>query len=146
MLGDKYIVMKLATGEEVVCHMIHEDDYEIKVLFPMIVKHVQRIGPLGRAFEQIMLSPYTYFAADDEYIFHKHQIVFIKDLDPKYETEYNRAIDDFIGMNTEAPPPPYNPEEIQQLTEKLQNMFRRDEFEEELPEAMMIPDTPKTIH
>ena len=145
MPGDKYIVMKLSTGEEIVAHMIQEDDYEIKVLFPMIVKHVQRVGPMGRSFEQIALSPYTYFAADDEYTFHKHQIIFIKDLDPKYEGEYNHAIDDFIGLNAETPQS-YNPNEMKELAEKLQNMFRRDEFDEELPESIVIPDTSKTIH
>ena len=145
MLGDKYIVMKLATGEEVVAHMIKEDDYEICVLFPMIVKQIQRIGPMGRAFEQIMLSPYTYFAADDEYTFHKHQIIFIKDLDPKYEAEYNHAIDDFIGLNSQQQAPT-NVEDVKALAEKLQNMFRREEDFDELPESIVIPDTPKTIH
>ena len=145
MPGDKYIVMKLATGEEVVAHMIKEDDYEISVLFPMIVKQIQRVGPMGRAFEQIVLSPYTYFAADDEYTFHKHQIIFVKDLDPKYEAEYNHAIDDFVGLNAQAPIQ-NNPEEMRDLAEKLQNLFRRDEDFEELPESILIPDTSKTIH
>ena len=145
MPGDKYIVMKLATGEEVVAHMIKEDDYEISVLFPMIVKQIQRVGPMGRAFEQIVLSPYTYFAADDEYTFHKHQIIFVKDLDPKYEAEYNHAIDDFVGLNAQALIQ-NNPEEMRDLAEKLQNLFRRDEDFEELPESILIPDTSKTIH
>ena len=145
MPGDKYIVMKLATGEEVVAHMIKEDDYEISVLFPMIVKQIQRTGPMGRAFEQIVLSPYTYFAADDEYTFHKHQIIFIKDLDPKYEAEYNHAIDDFIGLNSQQQAPT-NVEDVKALAEKLQNMFRREEDFDELPESIVIPDTPKTIH
>ena len=145
MPGDKYIVMKLATGEEVVAHMIKEDDYEICVLFPMIVKQIQRVGPMGRAFEQIVLSPYTYFAADDEYTFHKHQIIFVKDLDPKYEAEYNHAIDDFVGLNAQTPIQ-NNPEEMRDLAEKLQNLFRRDEDFEELPESILIPDTSKTIH
>ena len=142
---NRYIVIKLITGEEIVAHVIQENDHEIKVLFPMIVKYVQRVGPLGRAFEQIVMAPYTYFAVDDEYTFHKHQIIFIKDLDPKYEGEYNHAVDDFIGMNAQVPQP-YNPDEMKELAEKLQNMFRKEEYEEELPEVMVIPDTSKLIH
>ena len=100
---------------------------------------------MGRPFEQIVLSPYTYFAADDEYTFHKHQIIFIKDLDPKYEAEYNHAIDDFIGLNSQQQAPT-NVEDVKALAEKLQNMFRREEDFDELPESIVIPDTPKTIH
>jgi len=143
MIGDRYIVMKLVTGEELVTHLIKEDDYEISVLFPMIVKHVPRMTSHGPA-ESVVLSPYTYFAGDDEYTFQKNQIIFIKNLDPKYEAEYNRAIDDFIAMNAQVPEP-YNPNEMQELADKQQAMFkdRMEEFEE-FPSIQV--ESSKTIH
>ena len=147
MSNDKYVVLKLVSSEEVVAHLIKEDDYEIRVLFPMIVKYVPRIQ-MGRMMESITLAPYTYFSADDEYSFHKNQIIFMKDLDPKYEPEYNRAIDDFVAGSAEAPQPEYNPQELQQITDKLQNLFRENlKNEDDLEELPSIHlDISKTIH
>jgi hypothetical protein len=143
MQGDRYIVLKLVSGEEIIAHLIGEDDYEIKILFPMIVRHVPRMTPHGPG-ESISMSPYTYFSAEDEYTFHKNQIIFIKDLDARYEAEYNRAIDDFVGSHT---PQPYNPEELQELTDKLQTMFKDKLKEEDIDDLPFITvDIPKTIH
>jgi hypothetical protein len=145
MQNDRYIVFKLISAEELVAHCIHEDDYEIRVLFPMAVRRVARHGGMA---ESIVLSPYTYFSAEDEYTFQKSQIIFIKDMDQKYEAEYNRSIDDFVGSSQESPAP-YNPDELQQLTEKLQNMFRDkvktdEDLLDELP--MVTVEISKTIH
>jgi hypothetical protein len=137
--------MKLISGEELVTHLVGEDDYEIKVLFPMIVRHVPRMTSMGPA-ESVVLSPYTYFADSDEYTFHRNQIVFIQDLNPKYESEYNKAIDDFVGQSTE--PEPYNPQEMQELAERLQNMFRdKVKSEEDLDDFPVFTiESSKTIH
>jgi hypothetical protein len=143
MDGNKYVVMKMTSGEELVAHSIEENDYEIRVLFPMLVRRIPRQGGMA---ESIVLSPYTYFSADDEYTFQKNQIIFIKDLDAKYEQEYNRSIDDFIQTNSE--PMPYNPNELKELADKLQNMFRNnliDEDEIDLDPKITI-DTSKLIH
>lgn len=145
MQNDRYIVFKLVSAEEIVAHCIGEDDYEIKVLFPMAVRRVPRHGGMA---ESIVLSPYTYFSAEDEYTFQKSQIIFIKDMDQKYEAEYNRSIDDFVATNSSTPQP-YNPDELQELTDKLQNLFRDkiktdEDLIEELPVVTL--DISKTIH
>jgi hypothetical protein len=143
MHNDRYIVMKLITSEELVAHLVNEDDYQINVLFPMIVRHISRMTSHGPA-ESIVMAPYTYFAKDDEYTFQKSQIVFIKDLDPKYEAEYNHAIDDFISVSCKNPEP-VDAQEMQELTEKLQAMFKDRMFEEEEFPSIQI-DSPKVIH
>lgn len=146
MQGDRYITMKLVSGEEIVSHLVHEDDYEIRVLFPMIVKLVPRMTSVGPV-EQLVLAPYTYMSADDEFTFNKHQIIVLKDLDPNREDDYNRAIDDFIET-TSAMKKPHDPEEVKKLTDKLQKMFgdylSSDEDLEELPSITV--DSSKTIH
>lgn len=147
MQNDRYVVVKLTSAEEIVAHLIHEDDYDIRVLFPMLVKKVPRVMNNGQIGESITLAPYTYFSADDEYTFQRNQIIFLKDLDPQYEKEYNQAIDDFVNVHTPNPEP-YDPEEIAKLTEKLNNLFREhvksDEELEELPKIVLNPS--KTIH
>jgi len=144
---DRYIVFKLVSSEELVAHCIGEDDYQISVLFPMIVKRFPLRSPTGQLAESITLQPYTYFAVDDEYAFQKYQIIFIKDLDSRYEAEYNRAIDDFVGMTAENPLA-YDPNELQDLTDKLQRMFRDKISEsddiEDLPPIHL--DGTKTLH
>ena len=102
----------------------------------------------GNMAESIVLSPYTYFSADDEYVFQKNQIIFVKDLDPKYEDDYNKAVDDFISVQSQKHAPPYNPNEIKELADKLQNMFRNNLIEEDeidLDPTIMV-DTSKLVH
>ena len=140
---DKYVVIKLTSGEEILGMMVKEDDYEIKLQFPMVVKHISRVMG-GYPVESIVLGAYTHFCADDEFTFNKHHIVILKDMDRRYIDEYHRSVDDFIGASN--PAPATNPQEMQELANKLQNMFR-DKFEalDELPDFIQIEGS-KTIH
>lgn len=147
MQNDRYVVLKLVSSEEIVAHCIHEDDYEIRVLFPMLVRKMPRVLVTGQVGESITLAPYTYFSAEDEYTFQRNQIIFLKNLDARFEDEYNKAIDDFVDQNAEGQAP-YNPQEMQQLAEKLQTMFgdklREEEEADDLPTILV--DISKTIH
>jgi hypothetical protein len=143
MNEEKYLVFKLVTGEEIVAQLINESDHEIHVMFPMVVKHMAR-NLNGRMVESIVLGPYTHFSADDEFVFNKHQTIFQKELDSRYLNEYNNAVEDFVNGANHVPEP--NPEELQELTEKLSNLFRdRLDLEEE-DVSITVPDTSKLIH
>lgn len=142
---DRYVVIKLISGEEILTQLISEDDHDIRCMFPMIVKHVSR-SIHGQVMESIVLGAWTHFSASDEYTFTKQHVLFIQDMDPRYIDEYHKSVDDFLGHATTLPQVAYNPNEMKELAEKLQNMFRREEYEEELPEVMVIPDTSKLIH
>jgi len=141
---DRYVVIKLISGEELLGTLVKEDDYDIKIQFPMVVKHVSRIMS-GYPVESIVLGTYSHFCADDEFVFHKQHIVVLKDMDPRYVDEYHRSVDDFIGANT-PPPEAYDPNELQQLSNKLKNMFR-DNIDEDYPETISLNiDGNKTLH
>jgi hypothetical protein len=145
MQNDRYVVIKLITGEEILCHLVHEDDYEIRVLFPMLTRLVNTMT-LNGAKENIVLSPYTYFSADDEFTFQKQHLIFLKDMDPKHEVDYNTAIDEFIALSA-AKAQPYDPDELKKLTEKLQNLFKDNLIDDEIEELPSIRvDSSKTIH
>lgn len=139
---DKQIVMKLINGEELVGTYLTEDDYQVTVLFPMIVKHIPRSFE-GRLMETISLAPYTYFAADDEFTFQKNQIIFIKEMNPSHLESYNTAIDDFVGA---ANPGPASVEELKELTDKLSNMFKDKVKNEEFDDSILVLDQSKLIH
>jgi hypothetical protein len=136
--------MKLISGEEILGTLVKENDYELKLQFPMVVKHVSRIMG-GHPVESIVLGAYSHFCADDEFTFSKQHIVVLKDMDPRYVDEYHRSVDDFIGANTPSPEA-YDPNELQQLTDKLKNMFR-DNIDEDYPETISLNvNGTKTIH
>ena len=143
---DRYVVIKLISGEELIGTLVKEDDYDIKIQFPMMVKKVNRL--LGdMPVESIVLGTYSHFCADDEFTFNKQHIIVLKEMDPSYIEEYHRSVDDFIGAS--APDPqPYNPNEVQELTDKLKNMFRDKLSEDEdYPEIISLNiNGNKTLH
>jgi hypothetical protein len=139
---DKHIVVKLISGEELVCTYLNEDDYQINVLFPMIVKQIPRQFE-GRLMESISLAPYTYFASDDEFSFQKNQIIFIKEMNPTHLNSYNNAIEDFVGT---ANAEPASVEELKELTDKLSNMFKDKVKQEEFDDSILVLDQSKLIH
>lgn len=139
---DKHIVVKLISGDELVCTYLSEDDYQVNVLFPMVVKHIPRQFE-GRLMESISLAPYTYFASDDEFSFQKNQIIFIKEMNPTHLESYNAAIEDFVGTANASP---VNVEELKELTDKLSNMFKDNVKSEEFDDSMLILDQSKLIH
>lgn len=145
-MNDKHLVLKLLSAEEIVATLIEENDYEVKVLFPMLVKYIPKFVE-GRVLESITLAPYTYFAADDAFTFSKNQIIFIKELDPKMVNSYNVAVDDFINYGTDANSEsgaPQNTAELQETIDKLKNLFRKH-IEDEDTNSMVILDAPTTI-
>ena len=143
---DRYVVIKLISGEELIGTLVKEDDYDIKIQFPMMVKKVNRL--LGdMPVESIVLGTYSHFCADDEFTFNKQHIIILKDMDPRYIDEYHRSVDDFIGASTPEPQA-YNSNEVQQLTDKLKNLFREQLNEdEEYPEIISLNiNGNKTLH
>lgn len=141
---DKYVVVKLISGEEIIGQMVKEDDYDIKIQFPMVVKHISRVLG-GYPVESIVLGTYSHFCADDEFTFNKQHIIVLKDLDPRYVEEYHKSVDDFLGQA--QPPQPYDPNELKELSDKLKSMFRDHIDEDDLPETLSINiDGNKTLH
>jgi len=143
---DRYVVLKLISGEEILGTLVKEDDYELKIQFPMLVRKVPRhMG--GIPVESIVLATYSHFCADDEFTFNRQHILVLKDMDPRYVDEYHRSVDDFIGA-TEPSPEAYNPNELQDLSDKLKNMFRdKIEEEDDYPDVISLNiDGNKTLH
>lgn len=144
---DKYIILKLMNGEEIIGTYLAQDDNSISVMFPMKVKYIPTRTQSGKLMESISLAPYTYFAADDEFTFLKNHIIFMKDLNPSHLDSYHIAVDDFVGTSGySTQPEPSNVEELKQLADKLQNMFKDRVKEEEIEESIFINTDSKLIH
>lgn len=145
---EKLIVLKLVSSEELVCTQIDENDFEVTVLFPMLVKSIPKLIE-GRISESITLAPYTYFAADDEFTFQKNQIIFIKDLSERHVDNYKLAVDDFVSESVINEP--QTVEELASVLNRLAETFS-DQIEninsEETiqSDSFLIDSKSKSIH
>ena len=146
-MTDVYLVMKFVSGEEVVAQLVKEDDYELTVLFPMLVKHMPRLMN-GVPVDSLVLGPLSHFTADDQFTFAKHQLIFLKDMDMRYVDDYHRAVDDFCALQAEVPTPPASAQEIEELADKIKSMFKgkisEDDEDEPTPSIHVIGS--KLIH
>lgn len=144
---DKYVVIKLISSEEIVCTQIEETEYDIKTLFPMLVKTVPRLAD-GKIMESITLAPYTYFAADDQFTFNKSHVVFCKDLSENHIQSYKLAVDDFVA-NSVLGDQPNDVEDLKEALDKLAEVFS-DQIELESndieTDSLLIDLNNKSIH
>lgn len=145
---DKYVVLKLVSSEELICTQIEETEFDIKVLFPMIVKYMPKLTE-GRILESVTMAPYTYFAADDQFTFQKNQIIFCKDLSERQVANYKLAIDDFVA-NTVLDEP-QNVNDLKQALDRIAEVFgdqiENMKLEEEVEsDSIFIDNNNKIMH
>lgn len=138
---DKLITIKLISGEEIICTYIQETEYEVSIMFPMLVKSSIGLNRSGKLMESMSLAPYSYFTADDEYTFNKHHIVFSKDLNPNFIDLYNQTVDEFINANTNNFKQP-TVDDMKDTLDKIQEVFN---LKEDYDEFYNEPPT-KTLH
>lgn len=111
----------------------------------MLVKHLPRVVN-GVPVDSLMLGPLTHFAGDDEFTFSKQQLIFYKEMDARYISEYHRAVDDFCQAQSEMGPTPQSMQELEKITQNLKKMFR-EETQEEIDSLPSIHvDGSKLIH
>tara|TARA_R110000772_G_scaffold138575_5_gene247582 strand:- start:1794 stop:2276 length:483 start_codon:yes stop_codon:yes gene_type:complete len=160
MIRDTYAVLKLVTGEEVLCSVLDEDEYQLITMFPMVVKLVQRfVG--NKPVESVTLAPYSYFSADDEFTFQKNHVISFKDMDSNYVGVYHDAVDDFIQNADKQATNNDTMEDIQGVVDRINTAIETivpnqnssdsnteeysvDEFVDVM--ANLVDPTKKTIH
>lgn len=140
---DRIIVLKLISGEEIVATFIEESEYEVSVMFPMMVKYMPKITE-GRVVEAITLAPYSHFASDDIFTFVKSHIMFCKELNNNYYNVYALAVEDFIQAYN-PPSDPQTVEELKETVDKLKEIFGENFDQKEYDEWYDEPPT-KAIH
>lgn len=146
---DKFIIIKLISSEEIVCTLVDENEHDVKTLFPMIVRSIPRMSPEGRIMESLVMAPYSHFAADDQFDFHKSQIIFIKELGEKYIDSYKLAVDDFVA-STCLDEKPATVEDLKDALDKLAETFGDQiEYEDNVEsdtDTIFINNTNKILH
>ena len=124
MIKGTYAVLKLISGEEVIGGVVEETDYNITLMLPMVLRHLPKISPMnGMPVESLFFSPMCQMAEDDTFVIDKSQTFFIKEMDPVYISQYEDAIDKFLGT---IPSDPQTGDEVKQLVDKINDMMGSD--------------------
>lgn len=150
MIKGTYAVLKLISGEEVIGGVVDETDYNITLMLPMILRHLPKISPMnGMPVESLFFSPFSQMSQDDTFVIDKSKTFFIKEMDPVYISQYEDAIDKFLGGLETSP---QSTDEVKQLVDKINDMMGSNldtkvSIEDELDYLDNIDsDTKKLLH
>lgn len=94
-----YVIVKLITGEQIMCILTNEDDDSIEVGYPILFETIQSDN--GHELEMDIKSyPFCIYSDDNFYVFHKMNVLFVNPLKEVIIPQYEKLIDAF-GMNRE---------------------------------------------
>ena len=92
MTKDRYVVVKLFSGETIIGTLEKDMIDRITIGFPIQIKTVP-ILKSGTVYEQTMTSEFCSLTSDPEFELNKNHIVFISSLKKDYSELYQRIID-----------------------------------------------------
>jgi len=150
-MHEGYVVLKLVTGEELIGALLEENDYEITIMMPMVVRYIPKLVGL-KTVESILLAPFTQFADDDMFTFQKHSLIFLKNMDKRYIQSYEDAVDMHLSPNNNLTPDGPAPGDAKAALDKLTELFGEgfeprmdeDEYMDQLLNTDF--DTSKKLH
>ena len=80
-----FVVVRLNTGEQIMCALSAEDDRYVELLHPMVVRNIPNIHT-GK--EHITAAPFCLYSQDDSFIIHKKNVMFVKKLNEAFIPHY----------------------------------------------------------
>jgi hypothetical protein len=84
-----FVVVRLTTGEQILCALTAEDDNYVEILHPMIVRSIQNFET-GK--EHITVAPFCVYSQERNFIFDKKNVVFIKKLSQTFVPHYINTV------------------------------------------------------
>lgn len=102
MLSDNefYIILKLTSGEQVMAVLQEEDEDNVMLDHPMVMKTITN---LDAGKEHITASPLCAFTDDQTFILSKENILFIKKLHRVFIPHYQRIVSDYMESTLFSP-------------------------------------------
>lgn len=92
--NEDFVIVRLSSGESLLGIRLVENDNNITLEFPFILKNYPRITRQGGIIEQVTAGPYCSFAEDRKFVLPKKDIFFIKKMHgfaiPFYMSLYNQ--------------------------------------------------------
>ena len=80
-----FVVVRLTTGEQILCALNAEDDNYVEILHPMLVRSIQNIQT-GK--EHITAAPFCLYSQEKNFVINKNNIMFIKKLSDTFVPHY----------------------------------------------------------
>lgn len=129
-MTEKFVLVKLISGEQVMAMLDYENDVEVKIKFPMLVRVIPGINPVTKKqTENITAAPWCQFVEERVFEIEKKNIMFMNKLHPLVIEQYMQMVGAF---ETEV-----------DAKQDEDGQLRWDD--EEDPDMMTIDDVKKTI-
>ena len=145
-MTNEYVIIRLASGEQVMALKTSETDTTVTLLYPMQIKMYPRQREDGSISETVAGAPFCHFADEKIFNINKNYIVFENHLHPKLVPFYTDMVDQYEA--TEHEHPGAEQEEEETPVEKLFSMLdilRRSEEKREKEEGTFVEGN-DTIH
>jgi hypothetical protein len=97
---DNYAVVKLITGEQLLCTLLNETDDGIVVLDPITVRMIPTVG--GSLSEQAVTSLYCQFSDEKTFVFDYKNVIYCKDMASKLIPYYKKLVREFNDENRQT--------------------------------------------
>lgn len=133
--NEVFVVVKLTTGEQMMCALEQEDDVYIELLHPMVVRTIPNIQT-GK--EHITAAPFCIFSNDSSYVIDKKNVMFIKPLNQTFIPHYMRIVQEHEEVNFVPREEKMSHEEARKRISMLANLFG-DQLDEELEKTEVKP-------
>lgn len=135
-MTNEYVVIRLASGEQVMALKTAESDKTVTLLYPMQIKMYPRQREDGSIAETVAGAPFCHFADEKIFNINKNFIVFENSLHPKLVQFYTEMVDQYEATENDhhgAEPEEENP--IEKLFSML-DILKRSEAKREEEELM----------
>ncbi len=95
-MTEKFVLVKCISGEQVMAMLDYENDVEIKIKFPMLVRVIPAINPVTRKqTENITAAPWCQFVEERIFEVEKRNILFMNKLHPLVIEQYMQMVSAF---------------------------------------------------
>lgn len=139
--GDEfYVILKLTTGEQMMAVLQEEDEQNIMIDYPIVIKTIM---DYDEGKERVTVSPLCAFTSEQSCVISKHNVLYIKKLHYVFIPHYQKIVkeqqqttlfssvdcdsDDSLDWEDE----PATPEDIIKLQQMIKSISGADEYEYE---------------
>lgn len=91
-----YVVIKLVSGEQLFARLLNETENGIVILNPINVRIVSITNSKGEVIEKSVMSVFTQFTEDKQFVFNRKDIIFCKNLHHKMVPFYRSFINQLM--------------------------------------------------
>lgn len=96
MTEERYVVLKLISGEQLLAVCEEESNVDITIKNPMLIRIIPGIHPITRRqVENISASPWCAFVETKEFTLEKSKLLFVKEMHNMVTNQYLKMVEDY---------------------------------------------------